>query len=83
MSTRRPTGHSDVEINSRVPVLGSLSRYDVLLAVIPLGFACALLVALVFDISVQQAVATGAVIGAIALADALYFNPPQGDDPRR
>ena len=78
MSTSRNTGHSDRQKPFSLPLdgLGSLSRYDVLLAVLPLGFALALLAQVVFDLSLHQAVAAGAVLGSIVLTDALFLNPP-------
>jgi hypothetical protein len=78
MSTSRNTGHSDPDRPFSLPLdgLGSLSRYDVLLAVLPLGFALALLGQVVLDLSLHQAVAAGAVLGSVVLADALFLNPP-------
>jgi len=78
MSTSRNTGQSDRERPFSLPLdgLGSLSRYDVLLAVLPLGFALALLAQVVLDLSLHQAVAGGAVLGSVILTDALFLNPP-------
>ncbi len=53
-----------------------LSRYDLLLAVVPLAFAAMLAGHLVLDVPLRVAVTGGAVIGTLVLADALYLNPP-------
>lgn len=78
MSTSRKTGHSNADGTVSLPLdgLGSLSRYDVLLAVVPLGFVLALLAQAVFDLSLQQAVAVGAGFGVAVLVDALFVHPP-------
>jgi len=56
--------------------LPNLSRYDLLLAVVPLAFAAMLTVHLIFDVPLRASLTGGAVIGAVVLADALYLNPP-------
>ncbi len=76
MATSQKNGHSNADDQSLVDGLGSLSRYDVVLALIPLGFALALAAHLAFGLSLHQAVAAGAVLGAMALTDALFLNPP-------
>lgn len=62
-------------------VLDQLSRYDVLLAAIPLLFALALSVSVLFAIPFHIAVSTGAVLSIALVADALYFNAPTGTRP--
>ena len=78
MSTSRNTGYSDPDrrFSFTLDWGDSLSRYDVLLALVPLGFALALLGQVVLGLTVQQAVAAGAVFGVMTLADALFLNPP-------
>ena len=63
-------------------LLGGLSRYDLLLALVPLAFVLALLVHVVAGVSMLTAVAGGAVIGLVVLVDALFVNPPTADPPR-
>jgi hypothetical protein len=57
-------------------LLGQLSRYDLLLAVIPILFGLALFIHLVAPISLQIPFGVSALISGALVADALYFNPP-------
>ncbi|MCU4719637.1 hypothetical protein [Halapricum hydrolyticum] len=54
-----------------------LSRYDAVLAAIPSVFLGALLLGHLSPISIQAAIGLGAVLGAIAVVDALFVNPPR------
>lgn len=56
--------------------LDSVSRYDLILAVIPTAFITALLVANLLAISTQTTILAAAMVGALALLDALFINPP-------
>jgi len=57
-------------------LLGQLSRYDLLLAAIPLLFTAALLTYLFAPVTLHVAVGGSAVISGILVMDALYFHPP-------
>ncbi|MGQ3412684.1 hypothetical protein ACT4ML_10550 [Natrinema sp. LN54] len=57
-------------------VLTAASRYDLLLGVVPLAFAVALVAATVLGVSVVQALSVAAGVGAFAVIDACYLNPP-------
>jgi len=57
-------------------VFGRLSRYDLLLAAIPLVFALALSVHALTPVSLQAALAGGALLSGLCLFDAVYLNPP-------
>ena len=57
-------------------LLGQLSRYDLLLAAIPLMLALALLAHLLTSFSLHAAVGIGAALSGVFVADALYFHPP-------
>lgn len=75
-STLRPNG-------PRARELG-LSRYDLVLAVVPVAFLLALLVGGVVGVPTRVAVTTAAAVAALALIDGLFLNPPRppvGDDP--
>lgn len=65
----------------------SLSRYDAVLAAIPLVFALALAAHALAGLSVHLAVAAGVVASAPILVDAIYLNPPvdagSGRSPHR
>ena len=58
----------------RVPL--SVSRYDVLLAFVPVVFFVATLVGLAMSIPVEIALAVAALASAVVVADALFLNPP-------
>ncbi len=55
---------------------GQLSRYDLLLAAIPLVLALSLAAYALFAIPFEMALAGGALVSVLCVADALYFNPP-------
>jgi len=59
-------------------VFGQLSRYDLLLAAIPLVFALALAVYALASIPLEAALASGGMLSTVALVDAFYVNPPTG-----
>jgi hypothetical protein len=57
-------------------VLGQFSRYDLLLAAIPLVFALALSVYALAPVSLEVALAGGALLSGLCFVDAVYINPP-------
>jgi membrane associated rhomboid family serine protease len=57
-------------------LLGQLSRYDLLLAVIPILFGLALLTYLLAPVSLHVPFGASGLISGALVADALYFNPP-------
>ncbi|WP_076608713.1 hypothetical protein [Natronorubrum thiooxidans] len=65
-----------------VDVLAATTRYDLLLAIVPVAFAVALVAASVLSISIVQAMAIAAPIGVFAIVDACYLNPPVDHRPR-
>lgn len=74
MSTEsRRTPGSTVERDDR---LGSISRYDLVLALIPAAFLLTAAVVGLFDVSVKTGLTAAGAIGAAALADAMFLNPP-------
>lgn len=56
--------------------LGSLSRYDLLLLVLPLVLGAAALVGAVLPLTFETTLALGAVIGAGLVVDAVFVHPP-------
>lgn len=77
MATSRSSGHSsETPFRSLRDGLPDLSRYDLLLAAIPLVFAVMLAVHAALGVPLRAAVAGGALLSAIAVFDALFFNPP-------
>lgn len=75
MAVRDITG-SGPRVSHWQKLVGRLSRYDLVLAAIPLVFGLAMVVALVTPLPSQAAIAGGAVVAAGLLTDALYLNPP-------
>lgn len=57
-------------------LVGSLTRYDLLLVGVPLVFLTAALVATSLSIPFEAAVFVASLVCAVALADALFVNPP-------
>ncbi len=78
MATSRNTEHGTAGVFSRVALdrVSSLSRYDLVLAAIPLVFAVGLTVHALGVLSLQLAVSVGAVTSTLLLVDAIYLNPP-------
>lgn len=78
MATSPNTGHRTAGTISRHILTGllSLSRYDVVLAAMPLVFALALVASAVSAVSFHLAIAAGAVTSALLLVEILYLNPP-------
>lgn len=56
--------------------LERFSRYDLLLAVIPLLFAAAPVVSAVTGVPLEVALAGSGLLGCVSLVDAIYRNPP-------
>lgn len=56
----------------------SLSRYDLLLLVVPLAFAVALPGSYALGASSRVALVAASFVGALAVADGLFVNPPRG-----
>jgi len=57
-----------------------LSRYDLLLAVVPLGFVLAALVGRILSLSASATLALGSAVGLLAVVDALFLSPPTRAD---
>lgn len=53
-----------------------LGRYDLVLAAIPLAFLLAGVVALALSVPPRLALTAAAAVGAVAVADSLFLNPP-------
>lgn len=58
-----------------------LSRYDLLLAVVPVAFLVGLLAAGLTDVPLRVAMSSAAAVGALALVDGLFLNPPRPRSP--
>lgn len=75
MAVSRSTGNRP-QMDFWRRVFGQLSRYDLLLAAIPLVFALALAVYALTTVPLEAALAGGAVLSGMGLVDAFYVNPP-------
>jgi len=53
-----------------------LSRYDLVLAVVPIGFVLAALVGRLLSLSASGTLALGSAVGLLAVLDALFLSPP-------
>ena len=60
-----------------VNFVSSLSRYDLLLVIIPAAFVGSLAVGHILSIPPRSALTAASVVGALALADGLFLNPPR------
>lgn len=59
-----------------------LSRYDLVLALIPLAFGVAIFASLLLEITLPTAMAAASVFGLGMILDATFRNPPvSGSDP--
>lgn len=78
MSTSRNTGHSTGGTARRqfLGGLRSISRYDFVLAAIPLIFAVALSLHVLVPVSLPLSVSGGSLVSTLFLVDAIYLNPP-------
>lgn len=57
-------------------VLTSTAQYDLVLGLIPLAFVLAMTLGTALGLSVQVMLVAAALVGVVALVDALYLNPP-------
>ncbi|MFB6296076.1 MAG: hypothetical protein ABEH66_04450 [Halobacteriales archaeon] len=60
-----------------------MSRYDAVLAVIPLSFLLSAFAGQVLPVDPQVGLAAASVVGGAAVVDALFLNPPGGPGSRR
>ena len=61
--------------------LSGLSRYDLVLAIIPSAFVLAWVLAAVAGLPLRSGLLAASVVGVLAVADALFLNPPRGREP--
>lgn len=53
-----------------------VSRYDLVLAIIPAALICALIVGRLLSLSPRTALVAGAAVGLLAMIDGLFRHPP-------
>lgn len=56
--------------------IGELTRYDLVLAIIPIAFLVSVLVGHLLSVPTRTALIAASVVGTLAMIDALFFNPP-------
>jgi hypothetical protein len=56
--------------------LSSLSRYDLVLALIPAAFLVSVVLSYLFAVPFRTTLAGASAVSAMALVDALFVNPP-------
>lgn len=76
MATREHDGQRP----DRAPTTSTLTRYDLVLAVIPSAFVVAMLLGHVFSLSVEASAVVASAVGVLALLDGLFLNPPGTGD---
>jgi hypothetical protein len=59
----------------------TLSRYDLVLAVIPMAFVAAFVANVVFSLPLRTVLPVSSLVGVLALIDSLYLNPPTNGTP--
>jgi hypothetical protein len=86
MAVNRDTG-PDIGTESRLrfDTLPSPSRYDLLLAAVPVAFLLSVAAQAVFGMPLELAIAGGSLLGTAVVTDALFLNPPidPQEGPRR
>jgi len=85
---RTETDHVDPESVTRVStMLREMSRYDLVLGVIPLSLLTSVVGASVTALALEPVLGVGALVSLLAMLDALFANPPgasgSGDEAER
>ena len=75
MTVSDNTGYRD-RTENWMGFLGQVSRYDLVLATIPLVFTTAIAAHLALSLSLHLAVGASALLSAGLVADVLYLHPP-------
>lgn len=64
-----------------VETVSNLTRYDLVLAVIPLAFLFGVVASNLGSVSLHGGMAIAAAVGGLAVVDALFVNPPSTGGP--
>lgn len=59
-------------------IVSTISRWDLLLAIIPISFASAATVSRMLGVPLETGMLAASVIGVFALVDGLFLRPPTG-----
>ena len=63
---------------SPLPDTDAVSRYDAVLAVIPLSFLASAFAGQLLPVDPQVGLIVASIVGLLAVVDALFLNPPRG-----
>jgi hypothetical protein len=78
MATSTSSPPSDGTVPQVVRRVTALSRYDLVLAVVPLALVLAAFTGAVSPLSLHATLAAGALVATLAVVDALFVSPPSG-----
>ena len=81
MSTGRRTRGPDGQSWNRPPRPSSVSRYDLVLAVIPLTFLLTAVLSGLLGVTLHIALGASGLFGIAAVVDALFLHPPTEGGP--
>ena len=71
-----PTTPTDRVVSRTIAGATAVSRYDLVLAVVPVALLLGLVAGLLSSIPLHAAMAVGSLVGAAAVADTLLVDPP-------
>ena len=72
----RRYGRERDPVRTLLAVLTSITRYDLVLGIIPAAFGLALVAGSALGLDAHEAFLGAALVGVLVLVDALYLNPP-------
>ncbi|PSQ19340.1 hypothetical protein BRD04_10225 [Halobacteriales archaeon QS_9_67_17] len=72
----KPTTPPDRIVSRTIAGATAVSRYDLVLAVVPVALLLGLAAGLLSSVPLYVAMAVGSLVGAAAVADALFIDPP-------
>ncbi|WP_187367438.1 hypothetical protein [Haloferax sp. KTX1] len=76
MTNVEPSDRTESAFEGRADLFGSPSRYDLVLTGIPVTFLFTYLIATQFFGTTGSAIATGALVSGVLVADGLFRRPP-------
>ena len=80
MQGKEPS-HRDESVPNVSGPFHAVSRYDILLAVIPVSFLATLVAAWFLPVPTRMGLTVGSLVCSLAVLDALFVNPPRPGSP--
>ena len=71
-----PTTPTDRIVSRTTDGATVVTRYDLVLAIVPVALLLGLATGLLSSVPLYAAMAIGSLVGAVAVADALFIDPP-------